>query len=488
MSQPTSGYTRESTVADSFRPEAHGIDYISDEERHGRPFSLFTLWFGAQAVLLIAGSGAAAAFPGMSFTWYVIAIVTGTILGSLLACGHAAQGPTIGIPQMIQTRAQFGFLGGALPMAIILFAWFIFLPPSAALFGQILQSLVPAINVHWGVVIFTILAFAVAMWGYDLCHRYAQIAAAASVITLGAMTGVIIANHPFGTGVHINAGPFQSGIFFGAFGLAFILAAAYSGGVADYSRYLPRTTGNLQAGIWTGLGIAVPTIWLCCLGIGITLASKGNPDLVGLFTTAGNTVGGWFTTFFFAAALFALIAQGFIIIYVGGNTAMALISSLTLRSRAPKPSAAIRACYVVPVAVVGLLLGEVATGGVGTFLNDCLSVLLVLIVPWSAINLADFYLVRRGHYSIEDMFTPHGRYGLVSARGYAAYFITLVCEIPFLHVLSFEGPVASALGGGDISFVVGIVLGVSLYWALMRTKVSRETITPEEATSKVELA
>jgi purine-cytosine permease-like protein len=125
---------------------------------------------------------------------------------------------------------------------------------------------------------------------------------------------------------------------------------------------------------------------------------------------------------------------------------------------------------------------------VGTFLNDCLSVLLVLIVPWSAINLADFYLVRRGHYSIEDMFTPHGRYGLVSARGYAAYFITLVCEIPFLHVLSFEGPVASALGGGDISFVVGIVLGVSLYWALMRTKVSRETITPEEATSKVELA
>ncbi|MGH9917834.1 MAG: cytosine permease, partial [Nitrososphaerales archaeon] len=263
-------------------------------------------------------------------------------------------------------------------------------------------------------------------------------------------------------------GSFQVGGFVGALSLGFILTAGYSGGVADYSRYLPSTVSNLSTGLWTTLGVAIPTIWLGGLGIYVTLAAKGNLDTVGLFAHAGDQVGSWFTDIVFIVGLFGMVAQGFLVIYVAANTAMAITGSLRMRASNPRPSFRTRALYILPVSALGLILGEVATGGVATFLDDSLAILLILLVPWSAINLSDFYLVRGGHYSYKDMFRPHGPYGVISVPGFVSYFLALACEIPFIHVLSFEGPVASALGGGDISFVIGVPVGAIAYWALMR--------------------
>lgn len=33
---------------------------------------------------------------------------------------HSAQGPRLGIPQMIQSRAQFGFCGAILPILLVI--------------------------------------------------------------------------------------------------------------------------------------------------------------------------------------------------------------------------------------------------------------------------------------------------------------------------------------------------------------------------------
>ena len=40
-----------------------------------------------------------------------------------------------------------------------------------------------------------------------------------------------------------------------------------------------------------------------------------------------------------------------------------------------------------------------------------------------AINLVDFFIVRRGHYSIREIFNPDGIYGRWSWRGLSAYAI-----------------------------------------------------------------
>ena len=40
-----------------------------------------------------------------------------------------------------------------------------------------------------------------------------------------------------------------------------------------------------------------------------------------------------------------------------------------------------------------------------------LTLMLYLLVPWTATNLVDFFFVRRGHYAITDLFQPDGIYG-----------------------------------------------------------------------------
>ena len=47
--------------------------------------------------------------------------VLGTLLGTLFMAFHSAQGPKLGLSQMIQSRAQFGYLGALLPIVAVLF-------------------------------------------------------------------------------------------------------------------------------------------------------------------------------------------------------------------------------------------------------------------------------------------------------------------------------------------------------------------------------
>lgn len=451
------------------RPETHGIDFIPEGERHGRPFSLFTLWFGTTAMMATVVTGGAIAFPGMWFGWYIIAFAAGTTLGCFLAAFHAAQGPTIGIPQMIQTRAQFGYAGGAFPMLIVLLSWFTFLPATTAIFAEMLSDISP-ISAPYGVLICMIIATAIALWGYDLIHDFARWIGLLSILTLGAATVIVFATHAFG--IHattvLGVGGFNTGLFLGALGLAFIYAAGYSGGVADYSRYLPRRTSNLRAGLWTGLGIGVPTFWLFVVGAYLVLVAK-SPDPVAAMDTSITRFGGTgLLDLVYAVGCLALIAQAMLIVYVGANTTMAVLDSLRLRRHTPKPSFGIRAAHLLPFAALGLILGEIATGRAAAFITTSLGYLLVLIIPWSAINLADFYLVRKGQYSVADIFDPRGRYGIFNRIGAFSYLLALLCEVPFINVSGYESPVAKLLGGGDISWVIGIPIGVACYTYLMR--------------------
>ena len=51
---------------------------------------------------------------GASLFWSVLAIVVGVLVGTLFMAFHSAQGPQLGLPQMIQSRPQFGYIGALL--------------------------------------------------------------------------------------------------------------------------------------------------------------------------------------------------------------------------------------------------------------------------------------------------------------------------------------------------------------------------------------
>ena len=120
--------------------------------------------------------------------------------------------------------------------------------------------------------------------------------------------------------------------------------------------------------------------------------------------------------------------------------------------------------------VTSLLLSNATTA-----LNTTLLIMLYLLVPWTAVNLTDYFFVRRGHYVIADLFTPNGIYGAWAWRGLVAFIAGVIAEIPFMDLPFFVGPAAKAMGEVDIAFLVGLLVSGAVYVALTRSlDVSRE--------------
>ncbi|MDG7042174.1 MAG: cytosine permease, partial [Nitrososphaerota archaeon] len=95
--------------------ERLGIEHVDKERRHGRPFSTFTLWFGAN--LTIADFALGSLLFGLPLSSIVIAVVIGNIAGGLLVGLMASMGPNFGYPQMMISRTVMGSRGN-IPFAL----------------------------------------------------------------------------------------------------------------------------------------------------------------------------------------------------------------------------------------------------------------------------------------------------------------------------------------------------------------------------------
>jgi purine-cytosine permease-like protein len=146
-------------------------------------------------------------------------------------------------------------------------------------------------------------------------------------------------------------------------------------------------------------------------------------------------------------------------------------ASLTLLSVADslKPSRPTVAKRIVTLALSLVAATAIALPSSENFVakfGEFLALLLYLFTPWTAINLVDFYFVRKGHYSVREIFNPRGMYGRWNWRGLLAYAVGFISMIPFFSTGLYTGPVAAALGGADIAMLVGLPVAALVYiWA-----------------------
>src|SRR5690242_19098273 len=86
--------------------EQRSIDFVPESERHGQPRSLFAVWFASNMQVTALVTGALAVIVGLSLPYALLAVLIGNVVGAVAMALHSAQGPKLGIPQMIQSRAQ----------------------------------------------------------------------------------------------------------------------------------------------------------------------------------------------------------------------------------------------------------------------------------------------------------------------------------------------------------------------------------------------
>jgi purine-cytosine permease-like protein len=137
--------------------------------------------------------------------------------------------------------------------------------------------------------------------------------------------------------------------------------------------------------------------------------------------------------------------------------------------RAVRPTRRLRVISCTVVAAAGLLGAILSTGEFLSNFGSFLVVLLYLLVPWTSVNLVDYYFVRRGHYAVREIFVPGGVYGTWGWRGLIAYLVGIVAMIPFVVTVWFTGPVASAMGGVDIALFVGLFASAVAYVVMARS-------------------
>ncbi|MBD4392561.1 cytosine permease, partial [Xanthomonas citri pv. citri] len=64
-------------------------------------------------------TGALAVVLGGDVFWSLVGLLIGQLLGGAVMALHAAQGPRLGLPQMISSRVQFGVYGACIPIALV---------------------------------------------------------------------------------------------------------------------------------------------------------------------------------------------------------------------------------------------------------------------------------------------------------------------------------------------------------------------------------
>ena len=126
---------------------------------------------------------------------------------------------------------------------------------------------------------------------------------------------------------------------------------------------------------------------------------------------------------------------------------------------------AVRLTGILLIFVTGTILAVLGYKSFLTSFENFIGVLLFFFVPWSAINLVDYYLVKRGRYDVASFFTPNGIYGRIQWWACICYVITLAVQVPFLDQTFYTGPFVHDLGGADISWIVGFALASLLYLA-----------------------
>ena len=440
--------------------EKRSIEFIPVEERYGSPRRLFTLWFSVNMTITALIIGALGVVAGLNLFWALVAIVLGTAVGSIFMAGHSAQGPHLGVPQMIQSRAQFGVYGAAVPLVVMVISYVLFTAANCVITRSAIQAAMP-VSDNGAIILFSAFSLLIAFVGYELIHRVAVWMSVAS-LCLFVCVGLLATGHSFPPQAWL---PVTSGIHLHAFMIGVMGAASWSIGfapfVADYSRYLPPDV-KTSATFWYSYGGQFCGAVLI-MAVGALLGSfmphviEDPSDSVAAQLPAAR----WLAYLLIVLGMLESNVMNIYSTYMSATTVFTGFQGAKRISRLHKfYIMALAACVSAAIAVV-------TQYHFTDYFSDILTIQLYICVPWTAINLCDFYFVRHGRYNVQDIYRVDGEYGKYNIRTIAVFAASLVAQIPFMQLSFYVGPVARYFGT-DVTMLISIVLPFLLYFLAHR--------------------
>jgi len=449
--------------------EQYTIEQIPVDARHGSYRDLFTIWFTSNLMPLTIVTGALATqVYGLPFWPAVLAIAIGNVLGGILMALHSVQGPKLGIPQMIQSRAQYGTIGSILVVGVVVFMYIGFLASNLVLGGESINALAHGISVNAGIAISTVLSLVIVTYGYDLIHWLNRWLAIAFTVVMIVAT-VLVVHH--GLPAHFSSiGTFTWANFMEASVSTGVLwQIAYAPYVSDYSRYLPKDRSAKPTFWYTYAGVVLGSFGPMVIGalLGVVMSKSGQVAAIDQLT--GHF--GWVVMLVFSIGL---VNTNTLNVYGGVLCAITVVQNFMPNWFPKAKTRFVFSVVFMAICMIGAI--KYAATFTGTYYNFIL-LLTYLLVPWTVINLIDFYVIHRGDYDVPSLFRPDGGiYGRFDVGTVLVYVVGFAIEIPFVNTLYYEGPVAKHLQGTDISWLVGLVVVGVVYYAYAKWEAGRKAV------------
>lgn len=437
----------------TFMVEPYGIEPVPPEDRHGRIVGQWTLWMGSNLTIADFALGFFSIALGLSWTWTLVALIVGNVLGALALGACAGMGPKFGLPQMMISRRVFGRRGGLVPAFLNYLSTIGWFSVNNILGSYGLKILAPSLAYWQAATLLVVVQGLLAVFGHNLIHVYERIMSVVLGVMFAIISGMVLSRPAL-----FQYHPVLKGPVWVPFALVLAASLSYLGSWApyasDYSRYLPAKTSYRRVFGASFLGGFSASLWLELVGAGVAVASGHG---------AGNPI-----------ALLHGVARGFgflavLSIILGGTAADALnlysnaLAAGALNIQLP------RWLLAVIASLVGLALSMAGSGSFEGYYENFLLLLGYWLTPWLGVLLTEFFQTR-GRKTTGDAF-------LASWPALGSFLIGLGASVPFMSSALYTGPVAHKLGGADLTFYVGFVVAAGIYALWTRKRADDRTFS-----------
>lgn len=453
LTEPTFTGHRPAAAGD-LSVETHGIAPIPKNQRYGSPARLFTVWFAPQVNMTGVFTGALAIVLGLGFWLGLLAMVIGTVLGSLIVGYLSTWGPRTGAGQLPNSRMAFG--GGVVLPAVLQWVGTIAWDALVGLFGGQALSLLLGIPFWLAVLIVLGVQGAAGFFGYEVIHRMQAVLTVVLFVTFVVFAVKLVGGHEIVTPASVH-GADLVGAFVLEVTIAFSLAVSWASYAADFSRYLPADSSRARVFGFTFAGVVLAYIFI--QGIGVAAGEVVSDQTAeGVRSVMGGGLLGGLALLIIALAS---IGSGVMNDYSGS------LALQTIGVRVRRPVSAVIVTLLAFPLILWLDAADTATR-----FQDVLLLVSYWIPAFVSIVVIDWLLRVRGRATINPAEEPTDRRDAVAAV--IAFVLSYAAAIPFMHTSLIEGPVARAWHGADIAYFVNLLVAALLYggYRLLRSRSS----------------
>ena len=453
------------------RADVHSIEPIPEADKDSTGLQQMWIWAGANIAPINWALGALGIVLKLGLWETIAVIVLGNIVGCAIFAAFTVMGHKTGVNQMVLCRSAFGRRGAYLPSALMFLmtlGWIgvnTYFPVkiAVAILGQfgIGDTWLTNLLVCTVVMVIQVLIGIYGFYAIRTFEKYTVPVTALIMVVMSVLAwsrpGVV--NWGLTSSVAPGAHLAMLTLLMTAIGVGW--GISWVTWASDYSRFVPRTVSSKAVFWYSYLGMFIPTVWLAILGA--TVAS------VTLDTDPAKMVsavfGGVTSILVLLMVLHGPIATNILNVY------SAALAALSMGIRFSRTAIALIA------GIVGYLVTIyfVFQPSFAKAFDNWMISLLLWMSPFAGVILADFFIARKGHIDVADLYGEPERsaYGDVNWGAIVAFVAGLVAgwSVEDGLVPALQGPISTKLlSGADLSWLVGIVVAGGLYLVLGRRR------------------